>query len=141
MSITLQEEAPSKAAVLNDRSVAVYQAAVRKHFPFLKSTSALDDLFAKSIPLADGAGYLLPVCELHTGDQALISLFSQWRSDNAFAFPSQFPVTDAGTASWLRSKLLDVEDRLLFLVVDRQGRPVGHLGYANCLNERGEMEI
>ncbi|MEA2344855.1 MAG: perosamine synthetase [Thermoanaerobaculia bacterium] len=141
MSVTLQEEAPSRAASLNDRSVAVYQAAVRKHFSFLKSTSALDDLFAKSIPLADGAGYLLPVCELHTGDAALISLFSQWRSENAFAFPSQFPVTDAGTASWLRSKLLDVEDRLLFLVIDRHGKPAGHLGYANCLNENAEMEI
>ncbi|MEA2326491.1 MAG: perosamine synthetase [Thermoanaerobaculia bacterium] len=141
MSITLQEEAPSRAASLNDRSVAVYQAAVRKHFSFLKSTTALDDLFAKSIPLADGAGYLLPVCELHTGDPALITLFSQWRSENSFAFPSQFPVTDAGTASWLRSKLLDVEDRLLFLVIDRQGKPVGHLGYANCLNDNGEMEI
>lgn len=150
MSSTLQGEAPSKAATsndsnhdskANDRSVSVHQAAVRKHFAFLKQTNALDDLFAKSIPLEGGAGYLLPVCELHTGDPALISTFSQWRIENSFAFPSQFPVTDAGTASWLRSKVLDVEDRLLFLVVDRQGKPVGHLGYANCLNERGEMEI
>src|ERR1700682_6430099 len=141
MSITLQDAAPAKEPALRDRRVAVIQAAIRKHFSFLKQTTALDDLFAKSIPLDGGAGYLLPVCELHAGDASLISLFSQWRAESSLAFPSQFPVTDAGTAAWLRSKVLDVDDRLLFLVVDRLGKPVGHLGYANCLNDRGEMEI
>lgn len=140
MSIAMQDEAPTKATSRNDRSIAVYQAAVRKHFSFLKETTALDDLFAKSILLDGGAGYLLPVCELHTGDAALLSLFSEWWADNA-ALPGQLPITEAGQANWLRANVLDVEDRLLFLVVDRFGKPVGHLGFGNCLNERGEMEI
>ena len=123
------------------RSLSVYQKAVRNNFSFLKQTTSLDDLWAKSIPLKDGAGYLLPVCELHAADEGLIAAFAAWRAGNTEAFPSQFKVTAEGTAAWLRSRLLEVEDRLLFLVTDPFGKAVGHLGYANSLNERGEMEI
>jgi perosamine synthetase len=124
-----------------DRSLRVYQQAVRKAFSFLKGTSRLDDLFARSLSLPEGRGYLVPVCELHAGDETLIALLSRWREENAFAYPTQFKVTRAGTAAWLRGRLLDAEDRLLFLVLDPFGRPVGHLGYANCLNDGGEAEI
>ncbi len=124
-----------------DRSIETYKQAVRKNFSFLKQTTRLDDLFAKSIPLGGEGGFLLPVCELHTTDDTLIVQLAEWRAANAFAYPSQFPVTMSGTASWLRSKLLDVEDRLLFLVLDKQGRAVGNLGYANSINDQGEMEI
>jgi perosamine synthetase len=123
------------------RSLAVYQQAVRTNFAFLKQTAQLDDLWAKCIPLKDGTGYLLPVCELHAAEDDLIAMFAKWRAENTEAFPSQFPVTLEGTAAWLRSRLLDVEDRLLFLVMDPHGTAVGHLGYANCLNDLGEMEI
>ena len=123
------------------RATETYKQGVRKNFSFLKQTVQLDDLFAKSIPLADNMGFLLPVCELHTTDTALIEQLAQWRAENAFAYPSQFPVTISGTVSWLRSRLLDVEDRLLFLVLDKHGHAVGHLGYASSINDHGEMEI
>ncbi len=128
-------------ATATDRTVEVFKQAVRKDFSFLKQTTRLDDLFAKSIPLAHGAGFLVPVCELHATDDGLIAKLAQWRAENAFAYPTQFPVTIAGTTSWLRSKLLDVEDRILFLVLDRYGNPIGHLGFANAINDEGEMEI
>ena len=42
---------------------------------------------------------LVPVCELHAGDErADRRRCSRWREDNAFAFPTRFPVTEAGTA-------------------------------------------
>lgn len=131
----------SQATAAADRAARVYREAVRNSFRFLKQTSRLDDLFAKCVPLADDRGYLLPVCQLHTDDAALIEQLAQWRSANAFAFPTQFPVTVAGTAVWLQTRLLAVEDRLLFLVLDRHGRAVGHLGLANGLNDAGEIEI
>jgi perosamine synthetase len=123
------------------RALSAYQHAVRTNFAFLKQTAQLDDLWAKCIPLKDGAGYLLPVCELHAADDELIALLARWRAEHADAFPSRFTVTTEGTAAWLRSRLLDVEDRLLFLVADPRGKPIGHLGYANSLNDRCEMEI
>lgn len=123
------------------RTVRVYHAAVRKNFVFLKQTTRLDDLFAKSIVLPDGQGFLLPVCELHAQDEELIARFARWREENTVAFPTQFPVTLEGTRNWLRSRVLDVEDRMLFLVADAVGRQIGHLGYANALNDTLEMEI
>jgi perosamine synthetase len=122
-------------------STEVYHKAVRTTFAFLKSIRRLDSLYASGLGMAEDYGPLVPICELHDGDDRLIELLAAWRAANAEAYPTRFPVTIGGTASWLRSKLLDVEDRLLFLVLDRHGHPVGHLGYANCLNDRLEMEI
>lgn len=96
-------------------------------------------LFA--IPLDGGMGRLVPVTERHDGDAALRATFARWRTDNAFAFPTQFTVTLEGTARWLRKGLLDVPDRLLFLVEAPDGTPVGHLGFANCAAVPGVMEI
>jgi perosamine synthetase len=123
------------------RELKTYHAAVRNNIAFLKRTTRLDHLLTKSVPLEPPDGFLVPVCDLHEDDDALIAKLSQWRRDNAFAFPTQFTVSDAGTKAWLRTKLLDVEDRLLFLVVDRHGHAIGHLGFAHCLNEAGEMEV
>src|SRR5690349_5442336 len=105
----------------SDRSVLCYQTTVRKEFQFLKRTRCLADWLAKGIALADNAGMLLPVCDLHLNDTASIDTFSIWRKENYFAYPSQFPVTNEGTANWLKGKLLDVEDRILFLVLDSFG--------------------
>jgi cephalosporin hydroxylase/RimJ/RimL family protein N-acetyltransferase len=124
-----------------NRALETYKHAVRKNFSFLKQTQRLDELFAKGLSLSDSAGYLLPVCELHRQDNQLIAKLAEWRAANAGAYFSQFPVTLDGTAAWLRAKLLEVEDRLLFLVIDQHGYPVGHLGYANCLNDEAAMEI
>jgi len=118
-----------------------YKMAVRNNFSFLKQTTKLDDLFAKSIILKNGEGYLVPVCELHTTDNNLIQLLAKWRDKNSFAYPTQFPVTIDGTAKWLRSKLLDIEDRILFLVLDKYSNRIGHLGFANAINDDCEMEV
>lgn len=126
---------------LADRSREVYDAAVRREFAFLKCTRAVCDLHARSIVLPDDRGLLVPVCELHADDTTLIGTLSRWRHEHGDAFPTQFAVTDAGTARWLRAGLLDVEDRLLFLVCDRHGHPVGHLGFAGALSGDRAMAI
>jgi perosamine synthetase len=125
----------------SDRSREVYDAAVAREFAFLKSTRALADLHARSIVLPGDRGLLVPVCELHADDQTLIRTLSRWRSEHQDAFPTRFEVTDAGTARWLRAGLLDVEDRLLFLVCDRHGHPIGHLGFAGALAGDRSMMI
>ncbi len=124
-----------------DRRRQVYDRAIRKEFAFLKSTDSIAHLHAHSIVIGDGDGLLVPVCELHADDDALIATLSEWRRDNYFAFPTQFPVTDEGTKRWLRAGVLKAEDRMLFLVCDRHGRPAGHLGFANALAGDRQMEI
>jgi perosamine synthetase len=123
------------------RTREVFERAVRKELAFLKSTRAVADLHARAIVLPGERGLLVPVCELHSDDARLIATLSRWREHNSFAFPTQFPVTDEGTARWLRTGLLDVEDRILFLVCDRHGHPVGHLGFADGLAGDRALEI
>jgi perosamine synthetase len=132
--------APASAPAAS-RRIQVFHRAVAKTFGFLKRTTRLDELFAKSVPLASGQGYLLPVCEFHTHDAALLAQLAQWREENAFAYPSQFPVTLESTAAWLQDRVLDVEDRMLFLVADAQGKVLGHLGFSNAYNSAGEIEV
>jgi perosamine synthetase len=120
------------------RSPREYEENVRDTFARLKRATTTAEL--TGIPVADGAE-LLPVAELHAGDGALIRSFARWREENAFAFPDRFEITAEGTARWLRMGLLDAQDRMLWLVTERDGRAIGHMGYANALNDRRELEI
>lgn len=135
---------PGEAAVTaasGERDIQAYRSTVRSTFAFLKATTELDDLFAKAVRLEDARGFLLPVAELHADDEPLIERFAEWRETHTSAFPTQFPVTIEGTRSWLRSRLLDVESRLLFLVLDRHGRAIGHLGFADAGTPERAIEV
>ncbi len=123
------------------RSAQVFSKTVRAEFAFLKAAETLDDLLARRIDLSGYDGYLLPLCNLHVDDEQLIQQLALWREQNAFAYPSRFPVTVEGTKEWVRSRVLGVDDRLLFLVSDKHGRAIGHLGFANALNDDMAMEI
>jgi perosamine synthetase len=125
---------------MNPKSREIYNAAVCSAFAFLKRTARLEELFAKAIPL-EGEGVLLPICDLHTEDESLVATLSKWRAENQGAYPTRFPVTVSGTRQWLQKALLETEDRILFLVLDKYGAAVGHLGFANGVNSSGEMEV
>ncbi|HBI41358.1 MAG TPA: hypothetical protein DDY78_00685 [Planctomycetales bacterium] len=119
-----------------------YQHAVLRTFAFLKLTADPDQLHERRIPLASPAhGSLVPMCELHARDDALIAVLAQWRKKNAWVYPTQFEVTLQGTGAWLRSQVLDAPGRILFLVVDAGGTPIGHLGLADALNDAHEMKV
>ncbi len=60
-------------------------------------------------------------------DQEIIRLLARWRKTHERWFPSIFPVTEERTRSWLKERVLDVGDRILFLIrVD--DRYIGHVG-------------
>jgi len=119
----------------------VYASSIKSTFAFLKQIDRIDQSYAASIQLDGGLGHLIPISQLHERDPACITMLSTWRVENAKAYPTQFPVTDQGTARWIRKGLLDVVDRILFLIVSPTGAPIGHLGYASCLEQPGRMEI
>lgn len=121
-------------------ALSPYRQAVSACVTQLKRLDRFDRVCAYLLPCAAHDGYLLPVCDLHRDDDNLIGLLAQWRGENSRAFPSQFPVTHAGTARWLSQGLLDNPDRMLFLVCTRFGQPVGHVGVADFLNDDGRME-
>src|ERR1700733_8241539 len=97
--------------IKTDRSVITYRNAASNSFEFFKRTTLLDDLYAKSLRLANGAGYLLPTCDLHVDDHAIIADLARWRNENVTAYPSQFVATPISTKAWLRDRVLGVPDR------------------------------
>lgn len=131
----------SMTAAGQDRLVPVFRECITREFAFLKNTTRLDDLYAKGFPVEDGAGFLVPLAELHAEDPVLIEQLGRWREQAAYAYPTRFPVTAEGTKRWIRAGVLDNPGRILFLVADPAGNFVGHLGFANCLNDDRRMEI
>ncbi len=106
----------------------VWRTALVEAIAFMKAAERPDEAWLRRIEVGDGAGWLLPVCRLHRRDDALIARLSRWRDASQFAFPTRFPVTEDGTRRWLDVALLERADRMLFLVTDAVGAPIGHVG-------------
>ena len=83
-----------------------------------------------SLPLAGGAGTLVPVGEEHADDDELIATLALWRVQNMAVYPTRFPVSLEGTASWLRDRVLAVPSRVMWLVEAPDGERIGHGGLA-----------
>lgn len=106
----------------------------------LKEIADERELSASGLPLT-GGGSLVPVCRVHQRDQALIGLLAAWRERNMDVYPTQFAVTLEGTATWLRQRVLDVPDRIMFIVTSPDGRPVGHAGVADALSDGASVRV
>jgi perosamine synthetase len=121
---------------MSKKSPAAYVTRVRETFASLKAIRAYDEAVARSLRIGEGFGYLVPVCKLHAEDEYLIGLLTAWRERNQAVFPTRFPTSVDRTRRWLRDRVLDADDRVMFLVLDRHGHLVGHLGFADALNDR-----
>lgn len=123
----------------------MYKKAVVKHFNFFKDTTTLDALHVKSIAIEGDLGFLLPISQLHLDDNELIEKLTTWRNENKTVYPSQFVATTKSTKDWMLQRLLDVPDRILFLIVNKHGKVIGHIGFANALadlnNDLCSLEI
>lgn len=119
----------------------IFKNSIVKEFCFLKETNSLESLYTRGIKLEVSGGMLFPLCRFQTNDIKLIEDLSEWRKDNFIAYPTRFPVTINGTSKWLVEKLFNIPDRILFLIKDKFGRDIGHLGFANCYNDQRMMEI
>jgi len=76
----------------------------------------------------DSVSYaLVPVTHDELKDSHLIGLLAFWRKRHESWFPAQFPVTLQGTKKWLKAKVLDEPDRLLFMLRVKN-QYIGHIG-------------
>lgn len=125
---------------MDSRALNVYKNAVATNFSFLKGASNIQEAFLRAIPI-EKSGFLVPLCKAHVGDDELLQKLTEWRNTNVQAYPTQFTATLASTQAWLKDRILVVEDRILFLVVDNQGRTAGHIGFNGCINDGFLFEI
>jgi RimJ/RimL family protein N-acetyltransferase len=68
--------------------------------------------------------FLTSDCDI---DMRIISLFAKWRKQHEMWFPAQFHVTIEGTAKWFQNALINVPDRLLFMIRVKEDY-IGHVG-------------
>lgn len=125
--------------MINIRSYA-YKKSVTDNFYFLKNSKNIKDAYLKAIPI-ENSGFLLPVSQYHSEDEALLESLTRWRNENVEVYPTQFQATIESTRSWIINRLIMVEDRILFLVVDAKGFVVGHMGFNGCHNDKQLFEI
>jgi perosamine synthetase len=118
----------------------VYKKSVTDNFYFLKNSKNIKDAYLKAIPI-ENSGFLLPVSQYHSEDEALLECLTRWRNENVEVYPTQFQATIESTRSWILNRLVMVEDRILFLVVDAKGSVVGHMGFNGCHNDKLLFEI
>jgi perosamine synthetase len=119
---------------------AVYAQAVTQTFKFYKDAQDIQQAYLRSIPIEAG-GYLLPVCPGIARQSGLLEDLTNWRNEFVHVFPTQFEATLESTTAWYTQRLLDVPDRILFLVVDSCGNRVGHMGFNSCINDAQAFEI
>lgn len=71
-------------------------------------------------------GLILLTCD-RVSDSQIIKLLSRWRKKNEYWFQAIFKITADGTKIWLKEKVMDVPDRLLFMIKVKN-QYIGHIG-------------
>ncbi len=95
---------------------------------------------AMSLPLLqDGRiapARLVPVGPWILDDEECIRSIRDWRERNMTMFFTQFESTREGTVQYLENLAVGDEQRILFMILDCHGSPLGHLGLLG-LDESG----
>jgi perosamine synthetase len=119
---------------MKPESVSVYKKSVIENFNFLKSSETIQQAYLRAIPIGT-SGFLLPVSYCHLNDKTLVKNICEWRNTNVNAFPTQFVASEESTLAWMQHRLLNIPDRILFLVVNNSGQAIGHIGLNGCIND------
>lgn len=67
-------------------------------------------------------------------------ILTEWRNKHMYSFFTWFHATVDGTLKWIES-IMDREDRILFLIQNLEGKPIGHIGLTNFDFEKNTCEI
>lgn len=112
---------------------------------FLKRETTPIEWITKSLAIIDDngveIGQLAPVNRNLVQDSSIVKLFSKWRDDHQYAYPSRFSVTVEGTSTWLKSAVIENDARILFVVLNASLLPVGHLGVLRTSSNNFTLEV
>ena len=86
--------------------------------------------------------FLKPICFTFREDMPEIPiLMSKWRVENPTISAGMFKVTEERTISWLDSLVLQVDDRIIFMIESYDGVYLGHLGFTNYDESRNTIDL
>jgi perosamine synthetase len=114
----------------------------RHLFNFMKASNSQEALWSRAVAFPKGRFEecrLIPVSEVNLEDSESIDYLMKLRNENFSLFSPQRLSTVESTTSWLNSLVKKNPNRILFFVVDKYGKKMGHLGI--WLRENGLFEI
>jgi len=114
----------------------------RHLFTFMKAANSQETLWSRSIAFPKGQFEdfrLIPISHVNLNDQDSIFQLMNWRNENIHLFSPQRLSTIESTTTWLNTLLTELPNRILFYVVDKFGKKIGHLGI--WLRDNGLFEV
>tara|TARA_B100000900_G_C20566412_1_gene711309 strand:- start:164 stop:1888 length:1725 start_codon:yes stop_codon:yes gene_type:complete len=119
-----------------------YSKNILSFFKFLKNSKNYNELLIKSIKVKKNQDLvLIPISKIHLKDDFIIKKLCEWRNKNSKFFVPNKKTNFNKTKIWMKKNLLDINDKILFLVLKNGKTPIGHIGFANCLNKEMNFEI
>ena len=126
---------------MNFISYKEYSNSIINFFKFLKESKTYNELLIKSIKVKNYNNLVLvPIGNIHLNDDKIIKKLCEWRNKNPQAFLQKKKTNFKKTKHWMKKNLLEVKDKILFLVL-KDNVPIGHIGFANCLNRKMNFEV
>jgi RimJ/RimL family protein N-acetyltransferase len=103
--------------------------------PATPAAASFDKAGLQPIPIADISGEvigrLVPITAANCDDPVIAEKLTDWRREFRTAFFTQFEPTVDRTRAWIRSELVERNDRVWFMIETTSGEFIGHCGLTN----------
>jgi RimJ/RimL family protein N-acetyltransferase len=85
-------------------------------------------------------GWFAPITINSLSDEKLIQKLTEWRSIHRTCFFTQFDPTQEKTKNWLKEDILIDDSRILFIIFDSDGNPIGNYGLRDIHETKAELD-
>jgi len=91
-------------------------------------------------PNGELMGWFSPLTIHSITDESLIQNLTDWRSLHKQCFFTQFDPTTPRTKEWLRTMVIPDDSKILFIICDANGIPIGNYGLRNIYKASAELD-
>ncbi len=91
-------------------------------------------------PSGKTLGWFEPITINTLSDEKLIQKLTEWRSIHRTSFFTQFDPTQEKTKNWLKENILTDDSRILFIICDSDGNPIGNYGLRDIHETKAELD-
>ena len=85
-------------------------------------------------------GWFSPITINSISDERIIEKLTEWRSIHKKCFFTQFNPTPTRTKKWLQESILPDDTKILFIIYDSDGTPIGNFGMRDICGKSAELD-
>lgn len=89
---------------------------------------------------SDKIGFLKPITKYTINDFVIVDKLTKWRNNFKEHFLTQFHATNDRTLNWIKSSIINDNTKMLFIIYDKIGYPIGNLGFTKLTNINSEID-